>query len=514
MSEIIGRCIGEATPTDVMFISKKMPKVGDFVVLEYNGKKVLGMIQVLLRGSVAIPEDIFDPKVVEKIKELEGEDFYIRGKIKILGELENLKIPRTPAPPGTEVKLASSEDLRKVFGQSDSGVKIGSLLTRPEIPIYLDLNKLVSRHLAILAITGYGKSNTVAVLADEILKFKGSILIFDMHSEYTRLALKNGKLNLIPTKINPLKLTIQELGILADIHPAQAFIQFRFLKMAYKKAMEDFNKRKIKAKDFLDRICDYLGEFISSEEYKEKYRDWKKSILAVKNKIEALPENYKGLLDFSAPRILDSIKLNHVNVIDLGDLDEEAADVVVSHTLREILQARKDYKIKGEGLKFPIFLVLEEAHILAPSEINTLSKYWIGRIAREGRKFGIGLCLVSQRPKRLSSDALSQCNNMIILKLVEPSDQRHVQQSSEALSEELLEQLPSLNVGEAVIIGPCIKVPALVKIDKFEGKLEGTDPNVKEEWLKVWEEEEKEREAYLAYTQELIWKEREKRFGK
>jgi len=124
---------------------------------------------------------------------------------------------------------------------------------------------------------------------------------------------------------------------------------------------------------------------------------------------------------------------------------------------------------------------LEEAHVLAPFDKETLSKYWIGRIAREGRKFGIGLCLVSQRPKRLDSDSLSQANNMIILKLVEPSDQRYVQQASEALSQDLLEQLPSLNIGETVIIGPCIKVHALVKIEEFKGKLVGTDPNVRKE---------------------------------
>ena len=119
--------------------------------------------------------------------------------------------------------------------------------------------------------------------------------------------------------------------------------------------------------------------------------------------------------------------------------------------------------------------------MLAPFDKETLSKYWIGRIAREGRKFGIGLCLVSQRPKRLDSDSLSQANNMIILKLVEPSDQRYVQQASEALSQDLLEQLPSLNIGETVIIGPCIKVHALVKIEEFKGKLVGTDPNVRKE---------------------------------
>jgi hypothetical protein len=200
-------------------------------------------------------------------------------------------------------------------------------------------------------------------------------------------------------------------------------------------------------------------------------------------------------------------------VIDLGSVDEDGADVVVSHILRSILEARKNYKRSGNGLSFPIFLVLEEAHVLAPFDKETLSKYWIGRIAREGRKFGIGLCLVSQRPKRLDSDSLSQASNMIILNLVEPNDQRYVQMASEILSQDLLEQLPSLNVGEAVIIGPSIKVPALVKIDEFKGKLEGTDPNVRKEWEEAWKMKEIEEEQRISYIQEIFLKEKEKRVG-
>ncbi|MEM5883056.1 MAG: ATP-binding protein [Candidatus Aenigmatarchaeota archaeon] len=506
MSETIGMCIGEASPTQVMFVSKKKVKIGEFVVLEYEGSKVLGMIQALIKGSLSITEDIYDPRVVEKIKSMEGEDFYIKGSIKILGDLENLKIPRIPPTPGTEVKLASSEDLRKVFGQEEAGVKIGSLVTRSDVPVYLDINKLVSRHLAILAITGYGKSNTVAVLCDEMLRFNGSILIFDMHSEYTRLPLKNGSLNIIPTKINPFKLSFKELAILADINPEVAFIQYRYLRMAMAEAKKACEKR---PSEFFDKIVEVLEGYIGNKDYAKD----KNSIIGVIGKIESLREEYANILDFFAPKILEALKIKSVNVIDLGSVDEECADVIVSHILRNILESRRNYKRGEQGLSFPIFLVLEEAHVLAPYDKETLSKYWIGRIAREGRKFGIGLCLVSQRPKRLDSDSLSQANNMIILKLVEPSDQRYVQQASEVLSQDLLEQLPSLNVGEAVIIGPCIKVPALVKIDEFEGKLVGTDPNVKKEWEEAWGREKREEEDKIAYFQEVILKERERKLS-
>ena len=112
---VIGRCIGEKSLVDVSFISKEMPKVGEYVSLEYDGKKVLGMIESLVRGSVSINDDIYDPKTVERIKEIEGDDHYIRGSVRILGDIKNLKIPRTPPMPGTEIKIADPYILKKIF---------------------------------------------------------------------------------------------------------------------------------------------------------------------------------------------------------------------------------------------------------------------------------------------------------------------------------------------------------------------------------------------------------------
>jgi DNA helicase HerA-like ATPase len=164
---------------------------------------------------------------------------------------------------------------------------------------------------------------------------------------------------------------------------------------------------------------------------------------------------------------------------------------VVSHILRNVLKSRKEFLRTGEGLAFPIFLILEEAHILAPQNRKTESKLWISRIAREGRKFSVGLCMVSQSPKSLDSDALSQANNMIILRLVEPTDQNHVQRASESLSDDLIAQLPSLNIGEAIILGLMTRIPTLVKIDEFQGKVTGGDLNIVDEWAKSHEMEEK-----------------------
>ena len=200
---IIGRCVGENSLIDVHFVSKEMPKVWEYVSLKYDGKIILGMIESLIRGSVSLNGDIYDPNTIEKIREIEGKDYYIKGNIRILGDVDdNLRIPRTPAPPGTEIQVANEEILRKIF-KLDNGLKIGNLISQEDVEVKLNINNMVSRHLAILAMTGAGKSNTVSVLIDGLLEYNGCILIFDMHGEYVNAEFKNGAVNPIDPIINP-----------------------------------------------------------------------------------------------------------------------------------------------------------------------------------------------------------------------------------------------------------------------------------------------------------------------
>ena len=215
----------------------------------------------------------------------------------------------------------------------------------------------------------------------------------------------------------------------------------------------------------------------------------KNKIMDVLNKIEDLNIKYDRLLNINVGDILGQIKPGKANVLDLGQVDENTAEVLVAHILRKSLRSRKDFVKNGNenALSYPVFFVVEEAHILAPQNRNVDSKYWITRVAREGRKFGLGLCLVSQSPKSVDSETLSQANNMIILRLVEPKDQRHVQSASESLSEDLVNQLPSLNIGEALVLGLMTKIPTLVKIDEFKGRQHGGDLDI----LKQWKELEK-----------------------
>ncbi len=116
---------------------------------------------------------------------------------------------------------------------------------------------------------------------------------------------------------------------------------------------------------------------------------------------------------------------------------------------------------------------------------------------------GLGLCLVSQSPKSVDGETLAQANNMIILRLVEPKDQKHVQTASENLSEDLVKQLPSLNIGEALVLGLMTKVPTLVKINEFKGRQHGGDLDIIEQWKAKKEEDKEDLQVQLGQFEDL-----------
>ena len=473
MENIIGRSIGETSLTQISFISKDMPKMGEYVTMEYNNQIILGMIESLVRGSVSLNADIYDPDTIYRIRSIEGDDYYIKGTIKILGDIDNLKIPRTPAPPATEI------------------------------------------HLAILAMTGAGKSNTVSVLIDGLLEKNGCPFIFDMHSEYVNADFPNGKVNIIKPVINPLHMDFPEIQSLANIR-SNSYIQERYFRKAFYLAKKEIRSGTASSQNFIQIIKDFLNYWYDdgTESEKVTYHNEiifntisskdKNSIMDVLNKLDDLEDKYGKLFNTNINSILSQIELGQANVIDLGQVDDLISEVLVEHILRVSLKSRKDYiHGKKDELSYPIFFVLEEAHILAPNGRDPKSKYWIRRIAREGRKFGLGLCLVSQSPKTIDPDALSQANNMIILRLVEPKDQRHVQTASESLSDDLVTQLPSLNIGEALVLGLMTKVPTLVKVDEFKGRSVGGDIDILNAWSSEVQNEQVELEKQMEESKSL-----------
>lgn len=137
-------------------------------------------------------------------------------------------------------------------------------------------------------------------------------------------------------------------------------------------------------------------------------------------------------------------------------------------------------KIQNE-LRLPVLFILEEAHNFAPAQASTPAERRAvtstRQIAQEGRKFGVGLVLISQRPSRLDETALSQCNSYVIMRMANPADQNYVRRVIETLGEDEARMLPDLDVGEALLTGQFVNFPVLVRIKEPEsrGEREETD---------------------------------------
>ncbi len=529
----IGFIIGETTPGVASFLATRPPKLGEYVIIEHDEGPMLGMVEDSRAGNPFIPPDITRLETVKKLKEMLGESGeYLRGKARILTDLNSLlekrKVnpPKTPPKTGYRVFEADNETLKKIFDPTGKGeevpayydenfggaIRIGFLANHPEVPVFIRVNPFVSRHSAILAVTGAGKSNTVSIIADRMVNhLNATILLFDMHSEYTLSRIGGRKFNLIKPKINPVELTLTELEQLARIRE-NATKQQRVLRQVYKIANKYVQLNPDKRREYIDFMIDILETLLGGEEPEIPEEDKgllrtldKDAISGVLNKLDDLRDIYSSILDPYASYDLKSVvKPGYLNIIDLGEVDEKGSEVIVSYYARRILMERKMNRRNPEaGYPTPVLLIMEEAHILVPKDEDRLTKRWIARIAREGRKFGVGLCLVSQRPKNIDENALSQTNNKIILKIVEPNDKQYVQRSSEQLSDELLELLPSLRVGEAIILGEFTPLPALVKIDEHPEKKIGRDLNVSQIWMSQQIKEKKIEEEVDEYLNML-----------
>jgi len=184
--------------------------------------------------------------------------------------------------------------------------------------------------------------------------------------------------------------------------------------------------------------------------------------------------------------------LNHQIVIfDMSLLASDILENITALLGRLILEfLQRMGKNKKDRGKFPLVLVLEEAHNYIPEkkkgqEKDSISKIVFERIAREGRKYGLSLVVSSQRPSELSKTVLSQCNSFIVHRIQNPEDQKYVQTIVPSINEDLLKQLPSLAQRTALIFGDCVRAPAQVYINEANPLPDSKDPKFMEHWLRL-----------------------------
>lgn len=200
-------------------------------------------------------------------------------------------------------------------------------------------------------------------------------------------------------------------------------------------------------------------------------------------KTDDLPDILKQFIGYGTPH-------TNITIIDLSGIPFEVLSVVVSLISRLIFDFCFYYKLsKKEKEEAPFLLVLEEAHNYIPqsegAKYQSVKKS-IERIAKEGRKYGISLMIVSQRPSEISETIFSQCNNFVAMRLTNPTDQQYVKRLMPDNVSAITDTLPVLERQEALIIGDSIPIPTIVKINELTDKPASNDIEFKTEWSKDW----------------------------
>jgi DNA helicase HerA-like ATPase len=502
-SSPLGIIVGGARPHRFEFLASRNIRVGEYVTVRAPEGALLGFVEEsIVTSGLMNPEVVSSFQSATEAKEVASRnprDKAYQASVKVIGLLDQLTkgsmlMPSLPPEPGSEVFEASEKELVSVFAKEDAEwARVGSLLRQPTVSASINLNKIAARHLAILAATGSGKSNLLALLAKRTSEAYGTMIIFDYQGEYT--SLKLNRLVHVQAKLNPRLLDAERFADLLDIREG-AERQRAVLARAFAAVREE--------KEFWDALIRQL-QVIRDEDEDHQTRRVAGRVIEI---VERARMRKGVVIDPDIGDPLDQLKANNVNVLNMLELTERQAAVVMSYFMEEILEDRKKarmYSLRGESrgeVRFPspVMIAIEEAHTFLPAESDTDTKMIASKIAREGRKFGVSLIVVSQRPSRLDQDVLSQMGSLAIMRITQPKDQQYIIDSSELASEKLVEYLPSLNIGEALLLGQWVTLPILAKIEYVPEKLMGMDIDAVNEWLK-----DKERDSgSLEDTSELI----------
>ena len=174
-------------------------------------------------------------------------------------------------------------------------------------------------------------------------------------------------------------------------------------------------------------------------------------------------------------------------------MDLRDQQMLVSVLFRKINQERVAHeKGRDSELEFPVFGLLEEGHRFAPADGDARSLPVLSTILSEGRKFGVGIGIISQRPSKIDDDVLSQCKTQIIMQIQNPLDQDAVKKGVEDVGEDLLSELPGLTPGQAIIAGDSVNTPFLTRIRERHTEHEAESLEATKMWQQNWEEQRRQ----------------------
>lgn len=441
------------------------------------------------------------------------------------GKLDQLRYPPKPA---TRAYRPNSTDIARIVvgdlndpKKKDRALNIATLANRKEVDVQVDGHAIVSRHLAILAMTGAGKSVTARRIVEQLAEKNYPIVIFDPHGDYTGLIEVEGlkkQVKLFRAEIPFFELGLDDAVLVVnglsdeEMTPPQ-YDAFKKIRSASRSLLSDEHLTSGETRKALFAITSnggltkfgikkdlfalaYIAEAASvlakqkdespqriklaelgfevkadgniSGTFNALARQLRRAAFALKEMERINREQAAKASPLPSDR-RDLVQYGQISIVSLTGYSESFKATLYTYVANYLFNARVERKIPYQFL-----MLLEEAHNFVPGKTEDLA---IGRsiattkkIAQEGRKFGIGLILISQRPSRLDETTLSMCNSFVIMRMVNPADQNFVRRVIESLGEDDAKMLPNLDIGEALLSGQMINFPVLVKIKEPKSK--------------------------------------------
>lgn len=461
---ILGRITGKTTTKEFKFLVEHDTKKFQYIQLMHNNQYILAQVLEIEKDSQQTIAfcDIIGYRDEEGI----------------------LKPLHTPPEPGNEILKAEDDFVKEILGLeiNKNGAYIGKLDGRDNLKVYLDLNKLLTKHVAVLAKSGSGKSYSVAVLIEELIEKKVPVIIIDPHGEYSTLSYQN-----LDDKEKMLRFGIEAKGYAEQVQEFSPDVQLNPQARPLK-----LNKQGLSSSELINILPAklsnaQLGTLYSALKNLGGKADFDELIIeleaeesSVKWSLINILEYIKKLNLFSDdPTSLNElIQPNKASIINLKGINPDVQEIIVYKLINDLFQARKKNNLP------PFFLVLEEAHNYCPERSfgEAKSSSIVRQIAAEGRKFGLGLCIVSQRPARVDKSVLSQLSTQIILKVTNPNDLKAISSSVEGITYNTEKDIKNIPIGTAMVVG-VVDLPLLVNIRPRKSKHGG-------EAVKIFEETE------------------------
>jgi hypothetical protein len=501
-----------------MFNGERVPvgQPGSYLAITQKGIRVLAMVTEMAEQDIVEPSNNLPGRRNVRQRTIK---LIPLGEINSGGTFEN-GVKSYPVA-GAEVHAVSEDDIKSIFVKfRNHGYSLGTLSGHSSLDVCFDPATLFGRHCAILGQSGAGKSWTVATIIQRAVKVmpNAHIILLDLHGEYAwkdregkqHYAFDENVVRHIDARDLEMPywlMTFAELvDLLIDRSDGNASTQIAFLRDSVHDLRNKSNKElgishlTVDSPVYfsLDALYSYFEEAnkMTTNFGKEKGAlagQFDQFLMRLQSRMNDVRYNFmlrpshRTSSDSLGGLLRDFVGLGNpkrqITVIDISTVPFDVRPTVTSQIGRlafEFNYWNPHYR------DFPILLVCEEAHAYIPRDKDPRyegTRQSMQRIAREGRKYGVGLVVVSQRPNELSETVLAQCNTFICLRLTNPDDQAYVRNLVPEAERDLIEVLSSLGRGEALAMGQAVPLPTRLQFNKPSPVPNSSDVDFYTQWV-------------------------------